>query len=216
MRLKRYFLNGYSLLLLVSIPIAVSCGLFAEDIVRIALGPQWNASVPIFRWLAPTILTSAIISPFGWFIYSLGMPGRGLSMALVLTPALICGCFYGLQYGPLGVAQAYSIVMLLWVGPAIIWSIHGTILSLTEILRTLYWPTTAGIISGFAALRASVLFEPLTPILRLTFEEAVLLLVYVAVIFSRGKYRQLCKNILSGISSMNDDMPRNEARSAIN
>ena len=93
MRLKRYFLNGYSLLLLVSIPIAVSCGLFAEDIVRIALGAQWNASVPIFRWLAPTILTSAIISPFGWFIYSLGMPGRGLSMALVLTPALICVAF---------------------------------------------------------------------------------------------------------------------------
>ena len=40
-RLARSFLRGYSLLISATIPITISCALFAEEIVRIVLGAKW-------------------------------------------------------------------------------------------------------------------------------------------------------------------------------
>src|SRR5439155_8460114 len=116
-RLKSYFLKGYSLVLALTLPITIACALFADDLVLVVLGPKWTAAAPIFRLLAPTILTFAIVNPLGWLISSLGMAARGLRMALVIAPIMIAGYIVGLPYGPKGVAFAYSTVMLLWVIP---------------------------------------------------------------------------------------------------
>src|SRR5215472_17423652 len=88
-RLKTYFLKGYSLILAMTVPITVGCALFADDIIRVLLGPKWAAAAPIFRWLAPTILAFAIINPLFWLLSSLGLVGRSLKMALVIAPVMI-------------------------------------------------------------------------------------------------------------------------------
>src|SRR5207302_9748284 len=67
-RLKSYFLKGYSLFLSLVLPITVACGLFAEDIIRVFLGAQWHEAARIFRLLAPTILAFAVVHPCGWLM----------------------------------------------------------------------------------------------------------------------------------------------------
>ena len=101
-RLKSYFLKGYSLVLAMTMPMTVACALFADDLIFVFLGPKWKAAAPIFRFLAPTIMAFAIANPLGWLIMSLGLVRRGLKMALVIAPLLILSYLIGLRWGPTG------------------------------------------------------------------------------------------------------------------
>ena len=63
-RLKSYFLKGYSLVISLTIPITIFCALFADDIVLVILGPKWTEAAVIFRLLTPTVLIFGMINPF--------------------------------------------------------------------------------------------------------------------------------------------------------
>ena len=99
-RLKSYFLKGFSLVLGLTLPITIACALFADDVVLFFLGPNWKDAAAIVRLLAPTMAILAIINPLGWLIYSMGLVARGLKIALVFGPIVITGCAIGLPYGP--------------------------------------------------------------------------------------------------------------------
>jgi PST family polysaccharide transporter len=199
-RLKNYFLKGYSLVLAMTLPITLACALFAEDVVWVVLGPRWTEAAPIFRLLAPTILTFAIVNPLGWLIYALGLAGRGVRMALVLAPVLIGGYAVGVMQGPRGVALAYSLVMTLWVVPAIAWAVRGTVLSAGEVLRTAAKPLASGLAAAAIAFGASHFLTGLAPLARLIGETIVLLSAYgVLLLFVAGekaKYLALVRGIL--------------------
>ena len=66
---------------------------------------------------------------------SLGMVGRSLKTALVLSPIVVGAYLIGLPYGPLGVAFAYSAAMTLWFVPHTLWCIHGTMISGRDLVR---------------------------------------------------------------------------------
>ena len=85
-RFRAYFLRGYSLLLSVTIPIALAFALLADDIVAVVLGENWKEVGAILRILAPTVIVFALINPFGWFMFALGLVRRSLTIALVLAP----------------------------------------------------------------------------------------------------------------------------------
>lgn len=190
-RLKNYFLKGYSLVLAMTIPITIACAFFADDVVYVALGPKWSAAATIFRLLAPTILTFAIMNPLGWLLNSLGLAGRGLRMASVIAPVMIVGYLIGLPYGPQGVAFAYSSVMLLWVVPGIAWAVEGTVLSTKEVLMTVSRPLLSGIGAGLLALGVGFSCSAMRPLPRLIIETTVLLLAYaIILLFVAGQKSQ--------------------------
>src|SRR6516164_491146 len=62
-RFKRYFLKGYALIVVLTLPIAVICAVFANDLIAFLLGPKWIGAVDVFRILAVTILVFAILNP---------------------------------------------------------------------------------------------------------------------------------------------------------
>ena len=154
-RLRSYFLKGFSLVLGLTLPTAIACALFADDIVFVLLGPKWKDAAVIVRLLARRWLILAIINPLGWLIYSIGLVARGLKIALVFAPIMITGCAIGLPYGPKGVAFAYSAVMMLWVIPHIAWCVHGTAISPRDILLTVSRPLASGILAGRSRLWGS-------------------------------------------------------------
>ena len=57
-------------------------------------------------------------------------------MSLVIAPLMIGSYFFGLPYGPKGVAVAYSTMMLLWLVPVSAWSVHGTAVSFKDVVST--------------------------------------------------------------------------------
>ena len=198
-RWKNYFLKGYSLLLAMTIPITVACTLSASDLIFVLLGPKWTAVVPVFRLLTPLILALTIISPLGWLIYSLGMPARGLKMAIVIAPIMIVGFVVGLPFGPAGVACAYSAVMCAWIIPVIAWAVHGTNLSMGEVLVTVGRPLAAGIVAGALAFGVGLICDNLMPLARLVIQTSVLFVAYALLLYFATGQKSLYLDVLRGL-----------------
>ena len=190
-RLRNYFLKGYSLVLTLTLPITLSCALFADDTVLVLLGPKWKGAASIFRLLAPTMLVFAISNPLGWLLSSIGLVGRGLKIALVLGPLMIVSYLLGLSFGPKGVAFAYSAIMTLWMVPGILWCIRGTVISFGDIVSTVSRPLISSIPAAGLAFVAILLFGArMSPLARLIAGNAILFVSYFSVLlFAAGQKR---------------------------
>ncbi|HWZ99328.1 MAG TPA: lipopolysaccharide biosynthesis protein [Candidatus Dormibacteraeota bacterium] len=200
LRLKRYFLKGYSLILALTLPLTLACALFAPDIVFTFLGPKWREAVPIFRLLAPTILAFAMANPLSWLLYSIGKIGRLVRMSLVFTPLMIAGYFVALPYGPKGVALAYSILMTLWIFPLIAWAVRGTMISFADMMHTVKWPLASSIVAGAAAYGVRFLCLPYLPTLpRLILEGFVMLAVYAGMLLFVTGEKAFYLDVLRGL-----------------
>ena len=150
-RLKSYFLKGYSMVNAMTIPTTMFCALFAYDIIMVVLGPKWTEATAIFRLLTPTILVFGIINPTGWFLQSVGLQVRSLRIALVIAPLVIMACVIGLPYGPTGVAFAYSAAMTLWLVPHVVWCFHNTDVSPSDLFLAIWRPFLASIVAAVLA-----------------------------------------------------------------
>jgi len=167
-RLRNYFLKGYSLLLAMTLPPTILGAIFADDLILIVLGPKWKDAIPIFRLLVPTIFVFGIINPLGWLLTALGLVVRSLKVGLVLAPLVLGGYLIGLPYGPTGVAFAYSVVMILWVVPHVMWCVHGTPISFRDIFRTLSLPILSAIAAAILPLSLKFLYgQSLAPLVRI-------------------------------------------------
>jgi len=207
-RLRRYFLKGYALVLAVTLPITAAAALFAEDMIFVFLGPKWMVAAPIFRLLAPTILVFAIANPLGWLMSSLGLVGRNLKMGLVIAPVMIAGYVVGLPYGPKGVAFAYSAVMLQWVMQAIVWAVYGTAISFRDVLLALSQPLVSSIVAGGLAFGVRVVYgKSLSPFPRFALETAVLLITFFVLLFFAAGQKSLYVDLLRGLKG---DSPAKE------
>lgn len=198
-RLKSYFLKGYSLILSLTVPITFTCGLYAPEMIRIFLGPKWNTAATVFQYLAPTALGFAILSPLGWLITSLGMVGRGLRMSLVFLPLMALAYFIGLPYGPNGVALAVSGMKLLTVIPLAAWVIHGTVIHLPDILKTISRPLLSGATAGAVAfaLRFTAV-QAFPPIGRLAIGLLVFGGVYLCILLFAMNQKNLYYDLVRG------------------
>jgi O-antigen/teichoic acid export membrane protein len=155
-RLARSFLRGYSLLVSLTIPIVIAYALYAEEIVRIVLGPKWMEVAPILRLLVPTALVFALANPFSLLVMSTGRIRRALGMSAATTPLVIAGIVLGLSYGPKGVALGYSLAMVVIIIPIAAWSKHGTSITWADLWTTTKKPLFSGLLAGAIGLIVKV------------------------------------------------------------
>lgn len=182
-RLRSYFLKGYSLILAMTLPLTMACALFADDVVRVLLGPKWKDAAILFRLLAPTILVFAIANPLSWLLCSLGMIKRLLKMGLVITPIMIASYLIGLPYGPKGVASAYSVVMMLWLIPLILWALRDAPVSPRDVLVEMSRPLISAVVAGVLAFGVRLACGDALPVTaRLVLECSTVLIVFLGVL----------------------------------
>ena len=197
---RSYFLKGFSLVLCLTLPVTIACGLFADDIVSVFLGPRWNEAATIVRLLAPTIAIFAIINPLGWFLFSIGLVARGLKVAPVLAAVMITAYAVALPYGPKAVAFAYSAALMLWVIPHIWLCVHGTVISVRDILLAVSRPLASGILAGGFAFGVRLIGGPLvSPLPRLVLESSVLLITFFGVLLFVAGQKSLYLDLLRGL-----------------
>ena len=147
-RLKRSYLKAHSLIVTLTVPVVVSCVLFADGIVQIVLGPKWIDSVMVLRLLAPTVLVFALVNPLDWILRATGRVARGLKIAILIAPVVILGVLSGLHYGPRGVAAGYSCAMILLAVPIVVWAIHGTGITILDYVGCVKPSLLAGLVAG--------------------------------------------------------------------
>jgi O-antigen/teichoic acid export membrane protein len=199
-RLRNYFLKGYSLVVSMTVPVSVFGALFADEIVLVVLGPKWADASAIFRLLTPTILVLGIINPTGWLLQSVGLQGRSLRIAFVIAPLVIASYLIGLPYGPKGVALAYSAVMTLWLVPHIVWALHGTVISPWDLLLATCRPFFASIVAAaFAFGIQSYVGHLASPLLRLSLAGGVMIILYLLIFLFVMGQRTFYFDLLRGL-----------------
>jgi len=195
------------LLISATIPITISCALFAEEIVRIVLGSKWMAAAPIFRLLAPVAVVFAVANPLSWLVMSVGRIGRALSISTATTPLVIVGIVLGLSHGPKGVALGYSLAMTLLVIPIAAWSKLGTGITWADLWRAFKPPFLSGLLAGAAGLLVKLtLGGRLSPIPYLLVGLAAVLSIYGWGLLIGMGQKHIYMDVLSQL------MPRREPR----
>lgn len=180
---KSYFLKGYGLAVSMTIPTTIFCAIFAHEIVLVMLGPAWSEAGTIFRLLAPTVLVFGIINPLAWLLLSMGLQGRSLRISFVMSPLVVTAYSIGLPFGPNGVAAAYSMAMMLWVTPHVLWCLRGTGFSIFEIARSVWRPLVAGAAASAAAVAIHVsIGSSVPPIIELMLGGTVMFSLYFATL----------------------------------
>jgi PST family polysaccharide transporter len=197
-RLARSFLRGYNLHISLTIPITITCALFAEEIVGIVLGAKWMAAAPIFRLLSPVAVVFAVANPLSWLVLSTGRIGRALSISTAMTPLVILGIVLGLSYGPTGVALGYSSAMTLILIPTAAWCKLGTGISWMDLWGATKPPFLSGLLAGAAGLIVKLtLGGRLPPIPYLLLGGGVVLGVYCFILLIGMNQKHVYMDLLS-------------------
>jgi O-antigen/teichoic acid export membrane protein len=199
-RFRSYFLRGYSLVLSMTIPATLFCALFSDDIIVIVLGPRWTDAAAIFRLLAPTILIFGIINPLSWLLLSIGLQERSLKLGLVIAPLVSGAYLVGLPFGPRGVAFAYSAALTVWLLPHVIWCLHGTVISVHDLLLAAGRPFLSGAVAALvAATFAAQTAHHSLPVVRVALGGAIMLGVYAWFLLFVMKQRSFYFDLLKGL-----------------
>jgi PST family polysaccharide transporter len=197
-RLARSFLSTYNLHVSLTVPVTISCALFAEEIIRILLGEKWTAAAAIFRLLSPVAVVFAVINPLSWLVISAGRIGRVLSMSAVTTPVVILGIVLGLSHGPTGVALGYSSAMLLLLIPLAAWSKLGTGITWLDLWRATKPPLLSGVLAGVAGLLVKLPLTGRLPVIPyLLLGVAVVLGIYVWTLLILMNQKHVYLDLLS-------------------
>jgi O-antigen/teichoic acid export membrane protein len=164
-----------------SYPVCLALGavaVLAEPLVEVALGPQWDASVPILRLLALSAMFQTLAFVGYWVYVSRGLGKSLFRFSIVSAAVRIAAIAIGSQWGVVGVAFGFMI------GPAINWPISiGWLSRVTDIPtkrlylgagRVLLLVGAAGAVTGAVTL----LLPPLPAVMLLI----VGVLVYLATV----------------------------------
>jgi O-antigen/teichoic acid export membrane protein len=210
-RIRSYFLKGYSLVVAMTIPITILSAVFAKEAILVFLGPKWSAVTPIFRLLTPTIIIFAMINPFAWLLFAIGDVGRSLKIALVIAPLVIVGYLIGLPFGPTGVALGYSMAMTLWVVPHILWCVHGTPVSFTDVVGAVGRPLLSGAVAAVPALMYQLAdVQSHSPLVKLVAGASLFLAAYAGMLLyvmgQKGFYLNLVRGIKGSTGAATDDL----------
>lgn len=214
-RLRLSFLQIFSWVIALTLPITVACALFADDLIAVLLGPKWSGVVPIFRLLTPAVLLLAIDGPIGWLLSALGLAEKNLRVTLVSTPLILVGMMIGLSYGPSGVALAYSVIMLLKFVPMTIWALDGTGIGLRDILTEMRAPIISSAIAGIICYFIEENFLQSSPtLLRLSVVLLLFFAAYALMLLRSNAYRAALAEVLRIVKGGGLDSKKFGLRSA--
>src|SRR5690606_8449863 len=126
------------------------------SVVRVLLGPQWDAAVPYIRLLGVASFAAAFTRLTQWVYISSGTTPRLLRWWLaVQTPVLIAAVLIGAREGPFGVAVGYTIATTALALPSLLWCLAGTPLTIGTVLRAALRPVAAAVAAALLLWAAS-------------------------------------------------------------
>lgn len=195
-RFRRVYLRILAVMMLVAIPLSAYLVLAAEDIVRLLLGPGWERSATILRWLALSGLVQPISFSSGWLYMSRGnsrgMMWWGIFGWTLLLLALLAGVPFGLE----GVAAAYTLSQFFLVVPCMLYAFRDTPLHLNDLPGLIWRPAAAAAAAGAALLALRAQWPQLHWIGHMIVEGLAFAVVYGGLIGSAPAQRALIADIL--------------------
>lgn len=106
---------------LLTMPVTAFMIATSDWLVRLVLGPQWDAVSPIFSWLGVAGLLQPVAGTTGWLFLSQGRAHHMFRWGLVGCTVTVGAIVLGVPWGAIGVAAAYSVTNICVIVPLVVW-----------------------------------------------------------------------------------------------
>lgn len=150
--LGRAFLRANAAIALVTFPMMAGLGAVAGPFVRVVLGEQWEPVIPLVQILAPLGALQSIVATPGQIFLATGNAALRLWWSIIYTTLILASFWVGVRWGIVGVASAYSIIMVPISAVAFWLALRLVDLPLTALGRAL-WKTTAAALAMAAVVQ---------------------------------------------------------------
>lgn len=184
-RYAEFISFGQTILLNIVCFILAFCVSQAPDVIHLALGAQWDPTVPLFQILAVAGLFQAAAYTTYWIFLSHGLTTRYLVYMVVTRPFVIGTIILGAIWGVEGVALAYAVTTaLLWPIGTLFLVGKSTAPLLRLFLNALRTITIYGL-AATASWASTLLLPDALPIVRILagFVAFVVALALIAAVF---------------------------------
>ena len=171
---RRYFLGGLSVLAFVGMGVGADLTLVAKDLIRLLLGPQWEATGRIFMFFGPGIGVMLLYGTHGWIHVSIGTVDRFFRwgvLELVVTGLML---LLALPWGPAGIAIAWTAAYWILIIPAFWYAGRPIHLGIAPVLSAVWKYPLASLLASCATVgviraipRFTVLPEPVGLLVRI-------------------------------------------------
>lgn len=116
---RKHFLTGLSVLSFVAMAVSADLTLVGTDVIRVVLGPNWEATGRIFTLFGPAIGVMLLYNTHSSLHLSLGRPDRWFRWGLIEIGVTISFFILALSWGPQGIAVAWSASYAVLIVPAL-------------------------------------------------------------------------------------------------
>jgi PST family polysaccharide transporter len=156
-RLARAYLRGVGLIALVVLPLSATVILVAPELIRVALGPNWDAAVAPFQVLGIGMLFRTSYKISDSIARSTGAVYRRAWLQFLYASFVVIGAWIGQHWGIVGVAWgslaaltlnfilmaslSLGIAQVTWIE---FWNVHRPAAMLTLVSLPLVWMAVAG------------------------------------------------------------------------
>ncbi len=150
-RYRSYYRRGLLMLASAAFPGMAWFVVSADHVIPIALGDQWDQSIPLFRLLAPAGIATALDASVMWVYVTADRADKQFRWGVGSTIAAIIALAIGINWGAPGVAIALSAVLM---GSRLVeypYCFKGTGITIGTLVSALWRPTVASLAAMGAA-----------------------------------------------------------------
>lgn len=179
-RFRSYYRQGLLLTLSVGMPVVAFFFVDADRTILALLGERWIGTVPLFRALGPAAFAKVLTVATSWVYISFGHTKRQLTWTMWEAAITIAAFFVGMRWGPVGVAMALSVTLVVLRPLAIAYCYRQTPLGSGDAISAIWRPAVASIFAG-VILYALRQFAPWHPpvLVSLVTDFAIYIIFYI-------------------------------------
>lgn len=196
-RMARYYYRVSMLLVTATLPVMFLGVALPLELTRVLLGPQWDSSADVLRWLAAGALPTVVSHTASWVFFSVSSARTVTRWGLIGWPAMILATLVGSPFGPVGIAVALSSTAAVLTVPCLLTAFGGTSIRLATLLRTVTPGLAAAIIAAMPALTLLAQLPKDADILRLVGTMSVFLAIYAGLLLTVFGQRPFFAEILA-------------------
>ena len=207
-RFRAYYRRGVMLTVAAGMPVVAFLFVSADKAVLTFLGSQWLDAVPIFRALGPAAFIGTFNMATGWVYVSTGTTRRQFQWGIFASTTMVFAYIVGLQWGVIGVAIAYSVVLIVLRFPSVVYCFHGSHLRVRDLGVALWRPATASIVAGILLYATGLrLVIPGPVALSLVTDLVIYLVFYFVVWLLLPKGRRSVGDIMAVVKDLRPAPP---------
>ncbi|UCG53776.1 MAG: lipopolysaccharide biosynthesis protein [Candidatus Latescibacterota bacterium] len=195
-RYRAYYRRGVLLTVAAGMPIVAFLFVAAEKAVLTFLGSQWLDAVAIFRAFGPAAFIGTFNVATGWVYVSLGTTRRQFAWGIFGSAVTVLAYVIALPWGPIGVAAAFSVTLVVLRFPSVVYCFRRSHLELSDLGVALWRPAMASLAAGGALFGLNTMFEIPVPVgvglaLDFVFYAGLYLLVWLLLPGGRQSIRDI-------------------------